>query len=568
MHTIKGFGSLIELIGSLAAGQIKRDLPFQANILSFSFQSFFLAFHHVGGSNLVSVYFQHDQQFITLLGKTYVHRQTIKAMGGFFEGGGKVWKVPFSEKNLEIVSLFCRNLGGGPMGAQPQEEAIAPSLDLAPAAAPSTETAATAATDSLTVGELVHRAALHIQNSFPDFLWIVGEVQNVSIKKTGAFFSLAEQDGSGQQTISVSAFIWQHQLNRIIKKHSKEVLDSILQDGFKIRVLCQVQLYKSRAQISLVISDLDPAFTKGQLALQREELIKELHAKGLFDKNRQTYLPALPFRVALITAKGSRAYGDFTHQLEEGGFCGQVLFFPASMQGAETAAEVCHAIQLAIQANADVIVLTRGGGSAADLIWFDAKEIAYGITQCPIPIIAAIGHHEDRSVAEDVAYIRRKTPTAAADFILEAFARVSQQLIDSQKLLGHLAVETIIREKNKLEKIQVFWQQACLRMIEAIQSRLMALLAALDKGFLQQISLREQTVNDLEKALISKDPRPWLKKGWTQITRNKKPVLSISDIKIGDEIAIPMADGHIRASVLASTRKEEGSKSKNQQGGS
>ena len=138
----------------------------------------------------------------------------------------------------------------------------------------------------------------------------------------------------------------------------------------KIRALVSVSLYKNRGQISLTIKDIDPNFTKGELALKREELIKELKKEGLYDKNRTLNIAEFPFKVGLISAKGSRAESDFCHQLTSEGFSGEVLFRPTPMQGEGVPKQIVSAISELEKNNCDIIVITRGGGSAADLRWF------------------------------------------------------------------------------------------------------------------------------------------------------------------------------------------------------
>ena len=229
----------------------------------------------------------------------------------------------------------------------------------------------------------------------------------------------------------MSAVIWQSQLKELSAKHGKETLKDILQEGLKLCLSCQLNFYKGRGQVSLQVQDLDPSYTKGALALEKEKTIKKLKSLKLYDRNKKIPLSRFPFRIGLITAEGSRAYSDFCHQLENKNFGLHVLFVSASMQGQQTGPSVQKAFAQLQQQNCDLIVITRGGGSASDLRAFDAFEVAKLVAEAPVPVLAAIGHHEDSCVVEEVCFQHLKTPTAAAEYICVILNKGSGILINS-----------------------------------------------------------------------------------------------------------------------------------------
>jgi exodeoxyribonuclease VII large subunit len=395
----------------------------------------------------MSVHYRAIGSAIILFGNTYPLRERIKALGGRYNGPDKNWRLPLSEQNLSLVDELCRASGGGALGAPAAPLAARVVAAEATVPAPAEESAASPAAAGLTIRELVGRAAAAISQAFPKSLWVVGEIQNVSHKKTGIYFDLAEARGSGHQsaTLTVRAVLWSHTAQELSRRHGPDAVREILQDGMQVRCLCQVQLYRDRGSLSLLLEDLDPSFTKGALALARERLLKELRAKGLDQANKRRPMPPFPFRVGLVSAEGSRAQSDFLDQLRQGGFPGEVVFCPTPMQGDGVPALVAAALARLARAGCDVIVLTRGGGSAADLRWFDAPEIAYAIAACPLPVIAAIGHHEDVCVAEEVCHLRQKTPTAAADFVLDVFRQTKERI-------ERLAQESAAALDRKLEQ--------------------------------------------------------------------------------------------------------------------
>jgi exodeoxyribonuclease VII large subunit len=236
-----------------------------------------------------------------------------------------------------------------------------------------------------------------ISQAFPRSIWMIGEVQNLNLRAKGCFFNLADlkENASKSASITASCVIWSSTMKHLKETLKTESLENILQDGMKIRVLVTVNFYKDRGQISLGVQDIDPRFTKGALALAREELMKELRQKGLDRLNPSLSLSPFPFKIGLISADGSRAKSDFLDQLHLYKFPGQVIFYAAAMQGENTLTEVCRGISELEEHQCDLIVVTRGGGSLADLRWFDSKQIALAIANCKVPVLAAIGHQDD-----------------------------------------------------------------------------------------------------------------------------------------------------------------------------
>lgn len=571
----------------------------------------------------MSIHYRAVGTTIIVFGNTYPLRERIKALGGRYNGPDKNWRLPMSEANLAQVEELCRSVGGGlsetpapPKELETSKPADAALAGLTPKEA-DTSKLADAAMTGLSVSELIGRAAQAISLAFPQSVWVVGEVQNVSHKASGIYFDLAEGRSNGHQnaTITVRAIVWTRNKRDIAARHAPQAVFDLLQDGMQVRCLCAVQLYRDRGSLSLVIEDIDPAFTKGALALARERLLKELRAKGLDQANKRRPITPFPFKVGLISASGSRAQSDFLDQIQQGGFPGEVLFCPTPMQGESVPGLVASALLRLSQAGCDVIVLTRGGGSAADLRWFDAPEIAYAIASCPIPIIAAIGHHDDVCVAEEVCHLRQKTPTAAADCILEVF-RQTKERIERLALEGAAALDRTLTQASELqaaltERLALGSQSALTRrheslvmrgsdlervvatalhnMGQALTQRAGALstaaahglhrndvnttqlvaridataqqrLGACDKSILQTVTRlgahaanlvanASMVLSELDGALGRFNPKPWMRKGWTQFTGPRGPVRRRGDVQLGELVRARLDDAMVELRV-------------------
>lgn len=552
----------------------------------------------------MSIYYRFNQNFITIFGQTYPHRMAIKALGGQFVGDQKNWRVAYTDSLLKEVDALCRSLGGGALAQtaavdeqiESEISKFRPPLLVSEIATPTAEemipvVRPTPVQDSLSISELMTICERAVKQSFPASMWVVGEIHNFQNRRErGIYFDLSEQDLNRSQsaTISVSTMIWADSYKKLCKTHDEKALQDILQDGMKVRVLCQVNFYKGRGSISLSVLDLDPHYTKGALALARERLLKELRQKGLTSLNKNKSLSSFPLRVGLISADGSRALSDFLHHLEERRFPGQIIFMHAAMQGESCPSEVSRALLHLQTQNCDLIVLTRGGGSAADLRWFDSSEIAYAVAQCSIPVIAAIGHHDDVCVAEEVCFERRKTPTAAADFIMERYTdlqlrldelslqfavllkRRHAELSDKQSILllklKSASLHALkVREEQWLTQHHVLerlWQRGvhlCEQKFAAFATALhwqaQVLLEkqnTLTQNFADkmtsllkaQFAAVDAKIAQTQSLLQNKDPRPWIKQGWTQLwSSHQSQIFSVKQLAQGETLKARLEDG-------------------------
>lgn len=540
----------------------------------------------------MTIHYRRQGSAIIVFGNTYAVKDRIKALGGRFHGPDKNWRLPFSDSALAQIADLCTSFGGGMLGdaipsapvaavmAHPGAASLGGgegdrimAMALPTPATPEERPRAEEAPAGLTIRQLMDRASQALSTAFPVPIWVVGEIQNLAQRGSGVFFDLAEpREGSHTSaTVTARAILWSGALHAIRERRGP--LTEVLQDGLKIRCLCQVQLYRDRGQISLSVEDIDPSYTKGALALAREKLLKELRAKGLDQAQKRLTLSPFPFRVGLISADGSRAKSDFLDQLWSAGFPGDVLFCAAAMQGESVPVQVVKALKRLEGEGVDVIVVTRGGGSAADLRWFDAPEIAYAIARCTIPVIAAIGHHDDVAVAEEICYLRQKTPTAAADFVASIFQKTRERIdrlatglaellsrrIDEFGLLTAALIERLAaagerslaaRSERLQERGHVLSRMAQDRL-HGLGARLSQAASTLAMAGHKSLSFRELRLAELERQVAQRDPLPWLEKGWTQLTGPGGLVRDIGSVTPGDAVHARLVDGRLTLSVTA-----------------
>ena len=268
------------------------------------------------------------------------------------------------------------------------------------------------------VGELGELLANVLRGTFPDEIWVRGEIHDLSRPPSGhVYFTLVDPEAPQRACLSVMlSAAKKDRVNRALKRAGGAVR---MTDGTDVRIRGRVDWYPGRGQLQLRMTAIDTEYTLGALELARAELLARLEQEGLLRANALRPLPLVPLRVGLVTSRGSAAHADALHELEASGFGFSVVLADARVQGVEAATSVPAAIRAVAGCGVDVIAVVRGGGARTDLAAFDHELIARAIAACPVPVITGIGHEIDRSIADEVAHTAAKTPTACAGVLVE-----------------------------------------------------------------------------------------------------------------------------------------------------
>jgi exodeoxyribonuclease VII large subunit len=284
--------------------------------------------------------------------------------------------------------------------------------------------------ETLSVVELNSRVRDSLRRGFPEEVWVRGEVQNLSTSSAGhTYFALVEKvAGRGdrvQGRLDVALF---RDDRRAVTRALAEVPGAELGNDVEVRIRGRVTVYPPTGRYQLVMTGIDPVFTVGGIAANRDRVLRALAAEGILGANAARELAPVPLRIGLITSRGSAAYHDFVHELEASRYAWQVTVADVRVQGAAAARRIKWALGQLAQLDVDAVVLARGGGSRADLAAFDTELVARAIAEMPVPVITGVGHETDRSVADEVAYAACKTPTACARMLMTRVAEFVDRL--------------------------------------------------------------------------------------------------------------------------------------------
>ena len=312
--------------------------------------------------------------------------------------------------------------------------------------------------EKLTLLQLQEMIQEGVSEIFPQSLQLVSEVSSVKENASGhCYLELVEwQEGGRGPAAKARAMIWSSAY-RIIKPLFKSATGRDIEVGMHLLMRVQPQ-YSPLYGLSLIISDIDPLFTVGEMELARQRTIERLQKEGLMEMNSLLPLPLLPSRIAIVSSPTAAGYADFMNHLQENQLGVNFLteLFVAPMQGDEAPDGIIAALERIAQRQEefDLVVLIRGGGAVTDLISFDNYDLAVNIANFPLPVITGVGHETDYHICDMVAHTGLKTPTAVADFLLDAFAREREALESMATRIANLLMLKIKEQNRNLDMIK------------------------------------------------------------------------------------------------------------------
>ena len=296
-----------------------------------------------------------------------------------------------------------------------------------------------------------------ISEALPDKLWVIGEISEMKTNRNGhCYLVLVEKDVETDTVIAQArATIWSYTF-RMLRPYFETTTGQVFIEGLKVLVNVSVEFHELYGY-SLNIHDIDPTYTLGDMARRRREIIARLTEEGIVDMNKELEFPYVPQKIAVISSETAAGYQDFTDHLtkNKAGFVFYLKLFPAVMQGNQTEASIIEALdQIYLYEDFfDVVVIIRGGGSQLDLSCFDNYNLAYHITQFPLPVITGIGHEKDNTIVDLVAHTRLKTPTAVAEFLIGEVSKFDLHLEDIEGKFIDSVQELLLESNNMIEHL-------------------------------------------------------------------------------------------------------------------
>lgn len=411
------------------------------------------------------------------------------------------------------------------------------------------------------VAEVVKSVKKQVETKFSE-IWIKGEISNFKVYGSGhAYFSLKDEDA---------------QLKSVMFKNVNSRLTFTPENGMEVLVRCRITVYVPRGDLQMSCLSMEPVGA-GALQKQFEQLKAKLQKEGLFDKSKKKSLPKHPQKIGVVTSPTGAAIRDILNVLGRRCKRAQVVVIPARVQGAQAAGEVSRGIELANQVgDFDVLIVGRGGGSIEDLWCFNEEVVARAIYASQIPIISAVGHEIDFTIADFVADHRSPTPSAGAEIVAQSEQELNEKLKFYSKSLRVLIAQKISNQKKQLNLLhrglidpRKYLQDCMLRCDDWAQRLTQNISQVLKNKKIQsenwtqrldQIMPRllkdKKTKVHLQMQLLdSLSPLKVVDRGYAIVRKDGNVAKSIENFKKGESLDVQLADGSLTAKVEKTVKK-------------
>lgn len=401
--------------------------------------------------------------------------------------------------------------------------------------------------------------------------WVVAETTDVRINQHCYLQLLEKNPKTGATVAKIKAIIWGNQF-RLLNAQFKQVTGRDIGNDMKIMVCLSVN-YSPQYGLTVVINDINPEFTLGDMERQRQEILNRLTQEGIIGQNKTVPVPPVLQRIAIVSAAGAAGYGDFMKQLTDNkyGVCFYPCLFQATMQGVKTVPTVLTALDKVEQNQHlfDCVVIIRGGGGTEELNSFDNYDLARRVATFPLPVIVGIGHERDITVLDYVAGIRVKTPTAAAEHIILQAANALAHIGDLSNQVVSIARDYIARAKEQLSyyagnlpimaqriidtntlRLQNFIQNIPLHVQRRIEGENAQLARQKDaiKNAVAQVKMKEtMRLEALGDKIELLSPRKVMARGYTLTTCEGKIMTDAAQLEAGKLVTIHFRDGKVVA---------------------
>lgn len=390
----------------------------------------------------------------------------------------------------------------------------------------------------LTISELTRRIRSSLEQEFFN-IWVLGEISNLKTPTSGhRYMTLKDNDA---------------QLQAVMFKSIANTVKFELKDGMEVLAFGSVTVYEARGQYQLIIENIEPKGI-GALQLAFLQLKERLEKEGLFDPAHKKPLPLLPKKIALVTSITGAAIKDILNVIQRRFSRVEILIYPVKVQGEGAAQEIAQAIgDLNTISDIDVMIVGRGGGSLEDLWAFNEEIVARSIYASKIPIISAVGHEIDVTIADFVADKRALTPTEAGELVVPRYDQLKDSLEKIKTRLMQALYNTILLVRSRLLGVKNGLSSKRLsdRVIR-LQQRLDEIIQRFVTVSKHTLELQREHLAGLTNRLNSVSPLNVLQRGYsiTTLEKNNKPIKSIDELTLGIPITTRFSSGKIISTVV------------------
>src|SRR5690554_5161000 len=400
---------------------------------------------------------------------------------------------------------------------------------------------------SFSLSELNRRVKSAIRDHLPETYWIRAETSDVRRNQNGhCYLEFIEKDAATHSIVAKArGMIWSN-VFQMLSAYFETETGQPFTSGLNVLVRVSVEFHELYG-FSLTVVDVDPSFTMGEIARNRQLVLKQLEEEGVLTLNRELPLVELANRIAVISSPTAAGYEDFRDQLSKnpGGLAFYTRLFPAVMQGDRSEVSIIAALEKVFQYSHlfDAVAIIRGGGATSDLSCFDSYTVATNVAQFPLPVVSGIGHERDVTVLDHVAHTRAKTPTAVAEFFIGHITQTATELADlGERLVGQ--TRSVLQEE--VSQLRLLTREA-VHLSALLLQRETALVQKISERMRHQLNQRMQEqrhqIETKEQYIRMVSPANVLKRGYTLTTRQGHIITSLQALSPDDVIETHFRDG-------------------------
>jgi len=385
----------------------------------------------------------------------------------------------------------------------------------------------------LSVSDIVSQARELLETAFPR-VWVRGEISNFQAHSSGHFYFTLKDAGS--------------QLKAAMFRASNRQVRFRVEDGLQVLACGRLSVYSARGDFQMIVEAMEPDGL-GALQLAFEQLKRKLADEGLFDSARKQPLPEFPRRIAVVTSPTGAAIRDILNVTGRRSPLADITIYPVAVQGAGAAGEIAHALNRLNEIGGwDVIICGRGGGSLEDLWAFNEEPVARAIAASRIPVISAVGHEVDYTIADFTADVRAETPTAAAEMVVRDRRELLDRIRSQARILAGAMGERLGVYRQRLDRCLASPRlQQPRRVFEPLAQKLDDLSVVLRQQLQNRVLLGCEQLRGMAAQLEALSPLKVMGRGYALVYRlpERALVREAKDLKSGDELEICLHRGRV-----------------------
>jgi len=410
--------------------------------------------------------------------------------------------------------------------------------------------------NAITLYNLLNRIKNTIKKEYASKMWIISEISEMRSNNKGHYhFSLIEKKDD-QIIAKTNGFMWKEIHDAVYEKFYTTT-GVKLTPGLKLLLYVSINFSEAYG-LNLIINDIDPSYTIGEMEQQKRITINTLKKEGIIDNNKKIPL-GLPQRIAVISSETAAGYGDFVNHIvnNKHGYKYVLNLYKAVMQGTESITSIINALNRIKQKTKDydAVVIIRGGGSTADLNCFDSYDMARAVALYPIPVITGIGHDRDRTVVDITAHTSLKTPTAVAEYLIDIFMRYEDKIDTAQRKLIDISIARMIKENSRINNVANNITRYSEKKLSYANNNLNRIEEIIKIKPLTYIERHYTNLNQYQQKIMLLSPRNVLKRGYSITYLNGKVIKSSESVKYGDIISTRYYEGTSKSKIINTAEK-------------